>query len=223
MIKNRSKKIVVIIVGLIITVLLSLVGITYAWLSASINRNNVSSVQIGVANLRIIFKETSNIEGTNIIPGWTSTKTFEIENLSRKTVKYEISIEDVVNELLRTEDIVYKLESETGCEVEESTYPTEDTLICEGTIGVGEKQEFTLTVRYKYEEEIDQSSDMGKTIAGRIKFFHLIVIFSPKSSSSYKLPVISKLVYLCNTKPNNQANKMALKNDGTLIPNVLKT
>ncbi len=28
-------------------------------------------------------------------------------------------------------------------------------------------------------------------------------------------------MYLCNTKPKNQANKIAEKNDGTLIPKVL--
>ena len=68
---------------------------------------------------------------------------------------------------------------------------------------------------------ITANGRIPKTMAGRIKFFHWMDICSPKSSTTYKLPVISKPVYSCKTKPNSQANKIAEKKEGILIPKVL--
>src|SRR5690606_16033069 len=62
---------------------------------------------------------------------------------------------------------------------------------------------------------------MPKTNAGKTLFFKFIYTPLPKSSTSYKLPVILRFVYSCRTNPKIQANKIALKNDGKLIPNVL--
>ena len=54
-----------------------------------------------------------------------------------------------------------------------------------------------------------------------MRFFQRMLIDSPKSSTSYKLPVMLRFVNSCNRKPKIHAKSMALKNDGTLIPNVL--
>ena len=58
---------------------------------------------------------------------------------------------------------------------------------------------------------------------GKIKFFHSIYSFSPKSSTKYKLPVIFKPVKLSSKYPKTQAIKIAEKKEGNDMPKEEKT
>ena len=90
---SNNKKYLVLSIAL---VLLTFIGVSLAYFLTSIEGEN-KRVTIRTSDLRIIFTNGDAIEGTEIEPGWSVTKTFSVENKSKNEYKYNIVIEDLVN------------------------------------------------------------------------------------------------------------------------------
>ena len=173
---SRRNKIIVSIICIFI-VLLALIGITYGYFLTRVEGNtNETSISVTTADLKLVYGDGNGLISKNdIMPGTTITKTFTVTNDGESTVNdYLVVIEQVVNELSRKEDLVYrldyKLEDETSCgTVTETIYSSMPlSVLFSNDIAKDVTHNYTLTVTYKYLDDIDQSEDMGKSFSGRI-------------------------------------------------------
>ena len=176
---NRKQRIIVSVVGISI-VLLTLLGLTYAYFLTRIQGNtNDKSISVTTADLKLTYSDgNGDITATNILPGETiDTKTFTVKNEGNAKVdNYAVYLEEVINELSRNTDMVYTLTctSDKGsCSgVSETTFPKLAGILVTNSIDVGETQSYELKVDYK-EMGVDQSEDMGKKISARVQIYNL--------------------------------------------------
>ena len=186
---NRRQKIIVSVTGIFL-VLLILVGLTYAYFLTKINGNtNDKSISVTTANLELKYDDINDIliSENAVEPGKSWVKTFSATNEGNKAVTYGVALENLVNTLERTEDLVYTLECKefnkgdeissggnvsstggTNCTgVTETEFPTLSSIIVQNTIAVNKVQAYTLTVTYK-EANTNQSVDMGKQFSAKV-------------------------------------------------------
>ena len=164
--KNKIYKVVFSLIGFI----LMLSGVSYAYFVSKINNNESASTIAGeAANLELEFKEGSNqINGDDIFPGWSDTKTFTVKNKSSIDVYYNLYISDIKNELM-SESISYKIEStDGGYNLEKVLLPSTDGIIKTGIyIKANTTHTYKVTTYYN-NLDIDQSNEKGKTFSFKI-------------------------------------------------------
>ena len=190
---NRKQKIIISVTGIFI-VLLILVGLTYAYFLTRIQGNtNTKSISVTTADLKLTYGDgNGDIVAEKIQPGTTiDTKTFTVKNEGNATVNnYAVYLEELVNTLSRTSDMVYTLtctsnvSGKTCNGVNETTFPTQNGLIVTNNIDVNETQSYELKVVYK-EMNIDQSEDMGKTIGAKVQIYNLADIVDITGTVTY--------------------------------------
>ncbi len=177
---NRKQKIIVSVTGITI-VLITLLGITFAYFLTKITGNtNDKSISVTTANLAIVYgNDDSSIigEGEVIIPGKTfEPKTFTVTNKGNATTDYVVVIENVkaldamTGELttFNSNDFTYTLTCESGCNgSKNSVFPMNGGILVGNSIEVGETQNYSFTLKYN-ETGIDQSKDMNKLLEARI-------------------------------------------------------
>ena len=195
---NRNQKIIVSITGIFL-VLMILVGLTYAYFLTKITGNtNSKSISVTTANLVLEYGENTNVvQGiNNAEPGYSVEKIFTATNKGNITVTYGASLENIVNELSRKEDLVYTLTCTsylkegfslasngtiTGtvdgtCSgvTTEKQFPSTSTMsvMTTNTIDTTHTHAYKLTITYKEMGE-DQSEDMGKTFSAKVNIVDL--------------------------------------------------
>ena len=166
--KMKNKKIVLTVLGILI-VLLSVIGVTYAFFSAKIKENNKTETVIKTNELNIVFTGTQEINCSNIIPGDSCIKKFTVENISNVPVEYNIYMVGITNEF--NEDLVYTLEDETGSVVGETPLPVtnkDKSYLKTGiNIEAKTKKTYTMKILYKY-LETSQDEYQGKSFKGTL-------------------------------------------------------
>jgi hypothetical protein len=118
------------------------------------------------------------------MPGTEAVKTFSVVNKGNVAIdNYGVYLINVINQLSRTEDLTMSLEcvsknTETG-EVSGTCtgfdlreFPKLSGMIINNGIASGITHEYELTVKYKYEEAIDQSIDMGKVMEAKVQIYN---------------------------------------------------
>ena len=166
----QKKQTILVVASLLVVVL----SVTLAYFTAQIIGKG-KSVTINSADLQIIFTDTDgSISGTNIEPGWSTTKKFTIKNNSNATYKYNIVIQNLVNTFVTEGYLQYKITSDNGgfsttdyTDVPKGETAT-DTILGSASIEVGLTQTYTIEFIYKNDENIDQSADMNKKLSGTI-------------------------------------------------------
>ena len=107
---SRKQRIILSTTGIFL-VLLILVGLTYAYFLTRIKGNtNDKSISVSTANLELKYDDIEQvlISEENVEPGKTWTKKFSATNTgSKKVESYGVALENVINTLERTEDLVY--------------------------------------------------------------------------------------------------------------------
>ena len=84
-------------------------------------------------------------------------------------MSYKIVVNELINEFESYGDITYVLK-ENDAIIKEGTFPKEianNEISDTRTIKNGERKNYTITITYQNTEE-DQTSDMGKTISGKL-------------------------------------------------------
>ena len=188
---NKKQKIIVSVVGITI-VLLTLLGLTYAYFLTRIQGNtNTKSISVTTANLILEYADVNDelITDSKVVPGKSWTKTFVATNKGNATVTYGVALENIVNTIERKDDLVYTLDckqySKTGFSIDktnktvtgtisgtcnsvttETTFPSIGTIIVQNEIADDKAQVYTLLVTYK-EMNVDQSVDMNKTFSAK--------------------------------------------------------
>ena len=167
----QKKQTILVVASLLVVVL----SVTLAYFTAQIIGKG-KDVSVSSADLKIIFTDSDGaISGSNIEPGWSDTKTFNIENKSNETYKYNIVIQDLVNTFVTKGYLQYKITSTDGGynmaefkDVPKSEVATDTILAYSVSIPVGVTQSYTVEFKYANDESVDQSNDMGKKLSGTL-------------------------------------------------------
>ena len=167
----QKKQTILVVASLLVVVL----SVTLAYFTAQIIGEG-KNISVSSADLKIIFTDTDgNIEGNNITPGWSNSKTFTVKNESNGTYKYDIIIKDLINTFKTYKYLQYKITStDGGYNMTDYSYlPKASTkedvaLAYEVSIDKGKTHTYTIEIRYVNDEVVDQSIDMGQSLSGTI-------------------------------------------------------
>ena len=186
---NRKGNTVLLTVIAIATLLVAIVGATFAYFTASVKTDGSSSIIIKAATIgEIEFTDGKEISLLNALPGTEDTKTFTIKasgdmtNESGITYAISLNIEENTFQKIGEEsdlsDLVYSLkgtvQSSSGGSV--VTPADNNTLnavsnkvsIGTGVIKSGETHSYTFTIRFR-EMGSDQNSNQGASFKAAIQ------------------------------------------------------
>ena len=167
----QKKQTILVVASLLVVVL----SVTLAYFTAQIIGEG-KNISVSSADLKIVFTDTDgNIEGNDITPGWSNSKTFTVKNESNGTYKYDIIIKDLVNTFKTYKYLKYKITStDGGYNMTDYSYlPKSNTkedvaLAYEVSIDKGKTHTYTIEIKYVNDESVDQSIDMGQSLSGTI-------------------------------------------------------
>ena len=167
----QKKQTILVVASLLVVVL----SVTLAYFTAQIIGKG-KDVLVTSADLKIVFTDTDgNIEGNDITPGWSNTKTFTVKNESNGTYKYDIIIKDLVNTFKTYKYLEYKITSTDGgynmtdySYLPKSSTKEDVALAYEVSIDKGKTHTYTIEIKYENDEVVDQSIDMGQSLSGTI-------------------------------------------------------
>ena len=201
---NKKQKIIVSVVGITI-VLLTLLGLTYAYFLTRIQGNtNDKSISVTTANLELTYGDNSaEILGKDLtlIPSDTEigTKTFTVTNNGNDT-NYVVVIENVSvtkasdgsTTTFESNDFRYTLtctkSDGSNCDgvSTQSIFPINGGVLVGNSIKEGDVHTYTFKMWY-IDTGIDQSNDMGKTIQARINITDIRSMINPYSANTNSL------------------------------------
>ena len=181
---NETKKgnTVLLTVIAVATLLVAVVGATFAYFTASVAGNDTaSSVVVKTAQIgTITYTNGNEVKLDNAYPGATSeTKTFTVaaDTSATANVNYSLNWTNVTNGFVNKEDLVYTL---TGANSDASNTtttlvtktnevaPSTNTLIGSSVLKPGETHTYSLTVKFK-ETGSDQNANQSKSFTGKIE------------------------------------------------------
>ena len=167
----QKKQTILVVASLLVVVL----SVTLAYFTAQIIGEG-KNISVSSADLKIVFTDTDgNIEGNDITPGWSNSKTFTVKNESNGTYKYDIIIKDLVNTFKTYKYLQYKITSTDGgynmtdySYLPKSSTKEDVALAYEVSIDKGKTHTYTIEIKYVNDETVDQSIDMGQSLSGTI-------------------------------------------------------
>ena len=167
----QKKQTILVVASLLVVVL----SVTLAYFTAQIIGKG-KDVSVSSADLKIIFTDTDgNIEGNDITPGRSNSKTFTVKNESNGTYKYDIIIKDLVNTFKTYKYLEYKITSTDGgynmtdySYLPKASIKEDVALAYEISIDKGKTHTYTIEIKYVNDEYVDQSIDMGQSLSGTI-------------------------------------------------------
>ena len=167
----QKKQTILVVASLLVVVL----SVTLAYFTAQIIGKG-KDVSVSSADLKIIFTDTDgNIEGNDITPGWSNSKTFTVKNESNGTYKYDIIIKDLINTFKTYKYLEYKITSTDGgynmtdySYLPKASIKEDVALAYEVSIDKGKTHTYTIEIKYVNDESVDQSIDMGQSLSGTI-------------------------------------------------------
>ena len=183
---DRKTRIIVSVIAIILLVL-TLLGITYAYFLTRIKGNtNDKSIKIKTADLKLIYGDGNGTIKPDklIVPGdLIDSKTFTVTNNGDEIIDaYGVYLENVINEFDRPDDIKVKLVCvEVNDETDEKirdcngfdnkVFPLTNSLIITNSIAPGLRHNYTLTVTYDNILDTNQSIDMNKKLETKIQIY----------------------------------------------------
>lgn len=177
---NKKGNTVLLTVIAIATLLVAIVGATFAYFTASVQGNETaSSVVVTTASLgTITYQNGTELVLENAYPGAYSNEiTFTVASEDNTIVlPYEIKWVNISNNFVDKTDLVYTLNgtaSNGGTLVtaaqSETVVPSAATTIGAGSLAVGgDTHTYTMRVHFK-ETAADQNSNQGRTFVGKIE------------------------------------------------------
>ena len=166
--ENQDKKPnIIAIIGAIVLLVLAVVGLSYAFFSAFIkNGETDTSIEGTGANLSLVYTDgKSVITSSNIMPGWSATKTFTVTNNGEADTYYKLNISNITNEFVDG-GLTFSISStDGGTNIDETPVGTEDRTISQSIlIAEGKTHTYTITAKY-INLDTDQTPDLGKSFS----------------------------------------------------------
>ena len=166
----QKKQTILVVASLLVVVL----SVTLAYFTSKLISTGNNKASVASSKLQIIFTDSDgSISGSNIEPGWSSTKKFTVTNKSNEAFTYNIVIQNLINTFVTEGYLKYKITGVNGgystdgyINVPKSDVAT-DTILAENiSIELGVTQTYTIEFIYQNDENVDQSGDMGKKLSG---------------------------------------------------------
>ena len=166
--ENQDKKPnIIAIIGAIVLLVLAVVGLSYAFFSAFIkNGETATSIEGTGANLSLVYTDgKSVITSSNIMPGWSATKTFTVTNNGEADTYYKLNISNITNEFVEG-GLTFSIASADGgtSVAEQAVGTTTRTISPSITIAEGATHTYTVTAKY-INLNTDQTPDLGKSFS----------------------------------------------------------
>ncbi len=162
------------LLGMLGTALLLLtVGVTYSYFTGMVTGEG-KKLTVTSTELKILFVDDSSLADSEIIPGWSESKSFSVKNESKEDFNYNIVFENLVNTFVTEGFLQYKKTSTSGYNMEgyldipKSSSPQDVVLAYDIDIEVGATHEYTIEFVYHNSDTVDQSEDMGKIFEGNL-------------------------------------------------------
>lgn len=166
--ENQDKKPnIIAIIGAIVLLVLAVVGLSYAFFSAFIKNGETDpSIEGTGANLSLVYTDgKSVITSSNIMPGWSATKTFTVTNNGEADTYYKLNISNITNEFVDG-GLTFSIASADGgtSVAEQAVGTTTRTISPSITIAEGATHTYTVTAKY-INLNTDQTPDLGKSFS----------------------------------------------------------
>ena len=166
--ENQDKKPnIIAIIGAIVLLVLAVVGLSYAFFSAFIKNGETDpSIEGTGANLSLVYTDgKSVITSSNIMPGWSATKTFTVTNNGEADTYYKLNISNITNEFVDG-GLTFSIASADGgtSVAEQAVGTTTRTISPSITIAEGATHMYTVTAKY-INLNTDQTPDLGKSFS----------------------------------------------------------
>ena len=152
----------------IILVLVTFIGVTLAYFIVSIEGDK-KDISINTGDLRVIFDNGDAINGEDIEPGWSISKSFSIENKSKTEYKYNLVLNNLLNNF-SSDDLVYRITSSSGYNMPlYSVFPkssTEKNEVIAYNIPIAgkSKHEYYIDIKFIDNQDRNQIEDMGASL-----------------------------------------------------------
>ena len=188
----NKRKTLIIGLSFAIFVVFAMVGLTYAFFTASVGGNDrASSTIVETAELKLVFSDTQKIEMNEALPGQSVTKTFTVENRGDVEIEYTIDIENLTNTFVNG-DLVYSLTSTNGgATANRKVLPTSAGTLETASIAPGITQTYTIEILFK-ETGSNQNTNQSAIFGGVLQI---------NSNGEYRY--VPKWYNTCNGNENN--------------------
>lgn len=170
---QRRQSTFLVVVG-IATLLVAIVGATFAYFSITVSGNDTaSSIVVTTQNLgSVTFLDGTDINATRIYPGWSATKNFVVENKTEDAdgeISYAIIL-DVTTNTINDPAFVYSLSGSsdnggTTISVANVQVPTGQETNNGGILKGTDTHTYTFTIIFN-ETSTDQNTAQGKDFSG---------------------------------------------------------
>ena len=168
---DNRKNIMMLVMSTIVLATIMLIGLTYAYYKVRMVENSKDkSISVTSKKLEITYADGNGvIEGTEIEPGYTITKTFSVENNGDSAVTYSVMFEEITNTFTRNDDWTYVLKK-GDTKISSGTIVSGNYQVVISSINIDAKatDSYTLTLTYAKLALIDQSVDMGATLSLKV-------------------------------------------------------
>ena len=158
---------IIAIIGAIVLLVLAVVGLSYAFFSAFVKNGETDpSIEGTGANLSLVYTDgKSVITSSNIMPGWSATKTFTVTNNGEADTYYKLNISSITNEFVDG-GLTFSIASADGgtSVAEQAVGTTTRTISPSITIAEGATHTYTVTAKY-INLNTDQTPDLGKSFS----------------------------------------------------------
>ena len=160
------------VLALIVSILIILLGTTYAYFKPRISGNS-KKITLKANGLYIKYEGSLSIPSQSIEPGWETSFNFTVTSTSKSTETYDIYLKDLINTFVTDGYLQYKITSDNGFNMSgyedvPKSIIEKDTLLI-NLISINSNATHTYTVSFRYlSTEDDQSSDMGKKLSGTL-------------------------------------------------------
>ncbi|MEG1995767.1 MAG: InlB B-repeat-containing protein [Bacilli bacterium] len=205
--KNNKKVILTLSIVSALTLLLAVVGITYAYFTANVIGNDkASSMIVNTGTLSVDFIDGPQISLPNAMPGASVTKTFKVINTGTVPVHYNIRWDKVVNTFATKSDLVYEVKRSTGKVITgEAVAPEFNEYLPGATdliINKDEMHEYTFKITFK-ETGAAQNDNQGKSFSGMLQ----VLEFKAGEADSLVIesPVVNGLNLTASLKDNRNS------------------
>lgn len=171
-----KKNTVLLTVIAVATLLVAVVGATFAYFSAKVTENNKTETVIKSAELGITFTGTQEITAESIEPGWSADKVFTVENTSDYDMTFDINFTKTVNNFSRKDDLTYSIAAEYSASTNDS-YTTASKVQMVGLTDTGvstaTKSDFNATGVLPVDGTVSETGDVtyGTNVVKVVRVF----------------------------------------------------
>jgi len=158
------------------TLLVAVVGATFAYFTTSVTGNaSASVVEVKTASLGIVYTSGQDLilgnDSSGVVPGATASTTFTVKNNGEVPMTYNVKWAAISNsfDAAHLDELVYTLTNDAGLSKTNVTMPTaagaiENTI----TIPAGATHSYTLVVTFR-ETGSEQNYNQNKSFSGKIE------------------------------------------------------